>query len=248
MLSFDCPFVDAVGMTRFLRGTVRDANKDWWFVSEGAPGAGKSTTKDQICRRVDPRLSLEDNIFDLKHLMDVMEDGRKRQVYPIDEGIQIFHNQDWASWQAKALTKLIRMMRVMNSLWGIAVVDFEGLHPFLRDYRVRQRFYHRPVFHEDGMGNGPPMPLWKDERFGYNEQRVVSRWRDLEFNLLIDSLDDDPQHAKYEKTKEDEFHRLVRLMRDRFGYEEEKEAKQVAKNGKARPKTKRKAPAMVQEA
>jgi len=232
MLGYDCPFSEPYGMTRFMRGTITTRNKDWWFVSEGWPGTGKSTTKDQICRRIDPRLSLDDNIFDLKHLFDVLEDNRKNQVYPIDEGIEIFHNQDWATWQAKALTKLIRMMRVMNSLWAIAAVDFEGLHPFLRNYRIRQRFYHRPVFDEDGMGNGPPQPLWKNEWFDYNDQRVTTRWQDLEFDLQIDSLDDDPQHPAYTQKKEDQFLLMARLMRERYGYEAEKEERAFAKHRK----------------
>lgn len=228
-LNYECPFDDAYGMIRFMRGTITTRNKDWWFVTEGWPGTGKSTTKDQIMRRIDPRLSLDDNIFDVKHLLDVLEDGRKNQVYPIDEGIQIFHNQDWASWQARALTKIVRMMRIMKSLWGIAVTDFSGLHPYLRDFRIRQRFYHRPVFDADGMGNGPPIPLWKEERFDYKKNGVVTWWKDLEFDLEIDPLDEDPQHAAYDKKKEDEFLRLVRGMKDRFGYEEDKEAKALSK-------------------
>lgn len=228
MLTYTCPFQESEGMIRFLRNNSTVRNKDWWFFCEGPEGSGKSTTKDQIMARVDPRQSREDAIMDIKHLMDVFEDFRKNQFYNIDEGIIIFHNQDWATWQAKLVSKIIRIMRIMRSTWGIAGPDFEGMHPYLRDFRIRQRFYHRPVFDEDGMGNGPPMPLWKDEWFDFKQQRRTTRWKDLEFDLQIEPFEEeDPVTKAYEGRKEQLFKDLVKEFSHRFGLEEEKERRQA---------------------
>lgn len=220
MLSYGCPFSDAAGMVRFFRGNMA-RRKDAIFCSEGPEGAGKSTTTGQIVRRLDPSYDLEaDSIFTLGHLLDVLEDARKGQIHNVDEAINIFHNQDWATWQAKALSKIIRQMRIMRSTWALNVPDFEGLHPYLRDYRIRFRLYHRPVFDADGMGNGPAQPLWKMERFDYKERRVVTWWHDLGFDLKVDSLDSDPKHQAYERKKEENFIRMVRELKHRLGEEE----------------------------
>lgn len=222
MFNYSCPFNDAHGMIRFLQGNVR-RRRDNMNVVHGPEGSGKSTTTGQICRRINPKFDLEeDTIFTTNHLLDVLEDCRKGQLINIDEGINVFHNQDWNTWQAKALTKLIRQMRIMASTWFISCPDFEGLHPYLRDYRVRLRLYHQPVWDQDGMGNGPAKILWKDEWFDYKEQAVVTRWIDLENDLSVESLDDDPQHAAYDRKKEKNFRDLVSGIRDRLSLEDDK--------------------------
>lgn len=239
MLSYGCPFSDPAGMIRFLKGNVR-RRKDWLTVSHGPEGSGKSTTTGQVIRRLDPSFDMhDDTIFDTRHLLDEMVDARKGQVRNIDEAINIFHNQDWATWKAKALSKIIRQMRIMRSTWFLNVPDYEGLHPYLRDYRVRLRYYHRPVFDADGMGNHDPIVLWKDERFDYKEQRVTDRWVDLEMEMQIDSLDDDPRHAEYEQKKEDNFIQLVQDMIDRLNIEDERLEADLAKAKKAARKAKR---------
>lgn len=219
-LSHACPFSDAQGMIRFLRGNVR-RGKDNIAISEGPTGSGKSTTSGQVARRLDPTYDpVADAIFDLGHLLDVLEDARPERVVKIDEGINIFHNQDWSTWQAKALTRILRQMRVIKSTWLIDVQDFAGLHPYLRDYGSQLRWFHQPWFDSDGMGNGPPMTLWRRLWFDYKANVVSTRWQDLEFDLLIDSLDNEPFFEEYHQKKLDNYHRLIGEFRSRMADEE----------------------------
>lgn len=211
---YPAPFQDGPGILRFLQGTMR-RKRDFMVCSEGPEGAGKSTTTGNLCRALNPDFNVvQDTIMDLDHLLQVLAEGRRDWVYDLDEAINIFHNQDWATWEAKHLSRIIRQMRIMRCVWVLNVPDFEGLHPYLRDYRIRLRLYHQPVYDADGMGNEPPHVLWKSEWFSYKQQRVVHRWSDL-FELEVDSLDDDPDWKGYEDKKEANFHRLVDEMRKR---------------------------------
>lgn len=228
----ECPFDDYQGLIRFLRGNM-NRRKDNFLVSEGPEGSGKSTTTGNLCidlaqsqgRSFDVE---RDTIFTLDQLLEVLASGEKGRVYDLDEAINIFHNQDWSTWEAKALSKIIRQMRIMASTWICNVPDFEGLHPYLRDYRTRIRLYHEPVWSEDGLGNGPSKLLWRQERFGYDEQRVVHRWQDVG-DIQVPSLDHDPKWLPYEGKKEANFNRLVRDMKKRMGEEERRTAKREAR-------------------
>lgn len=228
----DCPFDNYPGMRRFLLGNMA-RKKDTFLVSEGPEGSGKSTTTGNICRDLEPNFSITKNtIFTLDELLGVMDECLEGQVYDLDEAINIFHNQDWATWELKALTKIIRQMRIMRCTWVANVPDFEGLHPYLRDYRVRMRLYHEPVWDLDGMGNGPAKVLWRQERFDYDEQRVVHRWQDV-FDLPVESLDLDPEWKPYEAKKRANFKRLVADMTQRKGREEATERRRGERELKA---------------
>lgn len=227
----EAPFNDGQGLIRFIRGNTR-RGKDTMIVSEGPEGSGKSTTTDNLVLQLDHAFNLQaDPIMNMSQLLDVLLEARKGRIYVLDEAINIFHNQDWATWEAKALSKVIRQMRTMRSTWFLNVPDFAGLHPYVRDYRTRIRLYHPPVYDEDGMGNGPSQVLWKTERFGFKEQEVTSRWQYL-FDLEVPSLDNHPQWKGYETRKDDNFRELIEDMMRRKTAEQEKETKRAKKTAK----------------
>lgn len=242
------PFTDGVGCVDFLHGQMQ-RRKDFMFCSHGGEGTGKSTTTDNVLRALSKRHGYtyserSSRIFDFPHLLDVLAEGKTCQIYNLDEAINIFHNQDWSTWQAKQLTKVIRQMRIMSSIWALNVPDFEGLHPYLRDYRIPLRFYHPPVWESDGLGNGPSRMLWKHERFDYKEQRVTHRWEDVG-SFHAHNLDDDPGRKEYDQQKRDNFLRLVKDIQKRQAKEDKKgqgtktrpRAKKNAANGHEPPPT-----------
>jgi hypothetical protein len=220
------PFQDGRGLVRFLKGnTLR--GKDTVVVSEGGEGSGKSTTTDNIVLALDPDFDLDrDPIMTMDQLLEALHVGKKRRIYVLDEAVNIFHNQDWATWEAKSLSKIMRQMRTMESTWFLNLPDFQGLHPYVRDYRTRIRFYHPPVFDADGMSNGPSQVLWRTERFDFKEQRVIPRWQYL-FDLEVNSLDHHPQWKGYQRRKDDNFHSLVAAMIQRRRMENTKAAKKA---------------------
>jgi hypothetical protein len=230
---FQAPFTTATGMTRFLHGNMR-RKRDFMVCSEGPEGSGKSTTTGNLALALNPRFDVErDTIMNLDQLLEVLRHGPRYHVYDLDEAVNIFHNQDWATWEAKQLTKVIRQMRIKRCTWILNVPDFDGLHPYLRDFRIRLRLYHQPVWDADGMGNAPAKVLWKSEWFGFKEQRVMHRWSHL-FDLEVDSLDDDPNWRPYEDKKEANFHELVDAIMARRAAEKRKtqpKTKKAAKNG-----------------
>lgn len=211
--------------------------KDTMACSHGGEGTGKSTTTDNICMALAKRHGYtytdENRIFGMDDLLKVLAKGKKRQIYNLDEAINVFHNQDWATWEAKALTKVVRQMRIMSCTWFLNVPDFEGLHPYLRDYRIPLRFYHPPHWEANGLGNGPSRMLWKHERFDYKQQRVIHRWEDVG-SFHAHNLDDDPNRQDYEQQKVDNFNRLIKDMADR----RRKEAKKAAGKANTRKQTK----------
>lgn len=219
-----CPFNDAEGLLKFLAGNMQ-RKKDNFLISEGPEGAGKSTTTGNLCMRLNPAFDVErDTIMSLDHLLDVLSEGQMYRVYDLDEAINIFHNQDWATWTAKALSKIIRQMRIMRCTWILNVPDYEGLHPYLRMYRARMRLYHPPVWDENGMGNGPSQFFWKREWFDFRDQRVKTRW-EFVFDLNVQSLDEHPRWKPYEQKKVQNFRDLVHDMRTRLDLENAKETK-----------------------
>lgn len=229
------PFADDIpighALVRFLRGNI-ERKRDNMIANTGPEGSGKSTTAGNLAMRLTADFDVErDTIMDMDHLLDVLEQGDKGRVYLLDEAINIFHNQDWSTWEAKALTKIIRQMRIMRCTWILNVPDFNGLHPYLREYRVRIWLYHEPVFEADGMDNGPPKLLWRHEWFSYKDQAVVSRWLDVG-DVQIDSLDDDPAWMPYEDKKVRNFMRLVAAMQKRRGKEAAKERRRAERQAK----------------
>jgi len=228
-------------MLRFLRGTMQ-RGRDFMVCSEGPEGAGKSTTTGNICRALNPNFDVQrDTLMNMDDVLHVLREKRQGWVYDLDEAINIFHNQDWATWEAKQLSKIIRQMRIMRCIWVLNVPDFEGLHPYLRDYRIRLRLYHQPTWDADGMGNAPPHVLWKHEWFNYKEQRVTHRWQDL-FDLDVDNLDHDPHWQLYEQKKRANFARLVDDLTKRRAAEQAAADKKTrtprAKTTKQAPKPK----------
>lgn len=230
---FDAELPIGHALLKFLLGNMA-RGKDNFLANTGPEGSGKTTTSGNLVLRMAPDFDVErDTIMDMDHLLDVLYEGKKGRVYLLDEAINIFHNQDWSTWEAKSITKIVRQMRIMKSTWIVNVPDFTGLHPYLRDYRVRVWLYHEPVFESDGMSNGPAKLLWRNEWFSYREQAVVSRWLDVG-DIEADSLDDDPSWAPYEGKKVRNFISLVKQMKDRRQQEEAravKRAKKAAKNG-----------------
>lgn len=232
----ECPFDDYAGLVKFLLGNMR-RKKDNFLVSEGPEGSGKSTTTGNLaidlCQAQGRTFDVErDTIFTLDQLLEVLAIGEEGRVYDLDEAINIFHNQDWSTWEAKALSKIIRQMRIMRATWICNVPDFEGLHPYLRDYRTRIRLYHEPVWHDDGMGNGPSKMLWRQERFDYEEQRVVHRWQDVG-DIEVPALDGVAAWSPYEARKRRNFSDLVADMRKRVREEDAKAQRREAKAAKA---------------
>lgn len=220
----DAPFNDGRGLVRFIRGNMA-RGKDTMIVSEGPEGSGKSTTTDNIVRQLKPDFDLQrDPIMTKKQLLEVLLVAKKGQIYVLDEAINILHNQDWATYDAKTLTKIFRQMRTMRSTWFLNVPDFTGLHPYVRDYRTRIRLYHPPVYDEDGMSNGPSQVLWKTERFDFKEQGVTHRWQ-YQFDLTVPCLDLDPQWKGYEQRKDDNFRDLILDMMKRSEADEAKATK-----------------------
>lgn len=226
-----CPIDDAEGLVDLMEGQV-ERGKDLMAACHGGEGSGKSTTAKNLGRAMERRLGVKVVvIFNLWQLLKVMLGFQKGQVYILDEAINIFHNQDWATWKAKLLTKIIRQMRIMRCIWILCVPDFEGLHPYLRTVRIPVRLYHKPIWTRTGMANGPASILWKQERLNYQTGEVEYRWQDVgDFHAYC--LDDDPEWQEYELDKVENFKGLVRDFRDRLKDEEAKENKRKKKASK----------------
>lgn len=236
------PVEDAEGVVKLLVGQVR-RKKDFMAVVHGSEGGGKTTTSKNLARGLEAELGQKPVIiFRIPELLQAMLSVRTGQIYILDEAINIFHNQDWSTWQAKALTKIIRQMRIMRSIWILNVPDWEGLHPYLRDYRVPMRLYHPPVWEADGLSNGPAKILWRQERLDYMTGKVEYRWHDAG-DWHSWNLDDDPTHQAYEQSKVDNFKELVQEMIDRQEAEDAKQkpkrkaGKRTATNRPAPPTT-----------
>jgi hypothetical protein len=224
-VDFTPPFDDGLGMVRFIRGTLR-LKKDIMIACEGGEGTGKSTTAGNIAKAVNPGFNMRrDIIKDIDHLLEVMLDAKKGQLYVLDEAVNLFHNQDWATWEAKTLSKLLRQMRVMESVWICNIPDFEGLHPYVRNNRIQMRLYHRPVYEADGMTNGPSQVLWKQRYWSNKEQREVTRWSQIIEEFHVPTLDALPEWQGYELDKVTNFKALVSDMQARRKQEANKERK-----------------------
>lgn len=239
----EVPFSDYPGMLRFMRGNLL-RKRDNWLGIEGPEGSGKTTVGMNIALDLKPDFSVaRDAIFTVAQLLDVLAEGRKGELYFLDEAANIFYNRDWSTWESKELTKLGRQMRIMRSTWIILMPDFDGLDPYIREKRIRTRIYQPPYYDGDGMTNGPAKVLWKTERFDYTEQRVTHRWVDL-WDLPVHPLDGHPEWDSYEARKEGNFQTQVKAMRQRLHKEqqreERREAKEEAKKIKAAPGKKQK--------
>lgn len=228
-MDFTPPFSTGDGMVRFIRGTLR-LKKDTMIACEGGEGTGKSTTAGNLAKAVKPDFNMRrDIIKDIDHLLEVLFEAKKRQLYVLDEAVNIFHNQDWATWEAKGLSKLLRQMRVMESVWICNIPDFEGLHPYVRHNRIQMRLYHPPVFTPDGMTNGPSQVLWKHRYWSNKEQREVTRWNQIIEEFHVPSLDSLPEWQGYEEDKVVNFRNLVADMQERRRMEAAKERKAATK-------------------
>lgn len=231
------PVTTFLGIVQFLIGQVK-RKKDAMLACHGGEGTGKSTTAKNLARALEKMLGVKAvTIFTLEQLLEVMGSGKKRQLYILDEAVNIFHNQDWSTWQAKAITKIIRQMRIMESIWILNCPDFEGLHPYLRDFRIIMRLYHPPEWQADGLGNGPAKLLTKQERLDYKSGHVETRWLDAG-DIHSRCMDDDPEWASYEQDKVQNFQRLVKAMQDRLKQEKAKETAAKARKAKAQAKKK----------
>jgi len=235
-------------MVRFLQGNLK-RRRDNWIAIEGPEGAGKTTDGMNLALDLKPTFSVEhDAIFTVNHLLDVLAQGRKGELYFLDEGANIFYNRDWNTWESKELTKLGRQMRIMRSTWIVIMPDFSGLDPYVRDKRIRLRIFQPPYFDADGMTNGPAKVLWRSaERFDYTEQEVQSRWVDV-FDMgtpgqgeaagPVPSLEGHPEWKAYEARKEVNFQGLVSSMKDRMAREARREEKRLADAPRPKPRGK----------
>lgn len=216
-------------MVQFIRGTLR-RKKDIMIACEGAEGSGKSTTAGNLAKAVMPNFNMRrDTIKDIDHLFQVLYDAQKGGLYVLDEAVNIFHNQDWSTWEAKGLSKLIRQMRIMESVWICNIPDYEGLHPYVRNNRIQMRLYHAPVYYSDGMGNGPSQVLWKHRYWSNKEQREVTRWSQIIEEFHVPNLDSLPEWQGYEADKVTNFRNLVSDLQARRRLETAKERKAAAK-------------------
>ncbi len=228
----DAPIEDWDGLFDLCEGQVR-RKKDIMIASHGGEGTGKSTTAKHLARELEERLGVKVVIiFRLRQLIQVMLGFKKGQIYILDEAINIFHNQDWSTWKAKLLTKIIRQMRIMRCIWILCVPDFEGLHPYLREVRIPIRLYHKPKWTRTGLDNMPATMLFKQERIDYNTGKVEYRWQDVG-SLESYSLDDDPDWEDYEQDKVDNFMHHVQKFKERLDAEDAKgETKKKRKSAK----------------
>lgn len=224
-MEFKPPFTHGEGLIRFLKGTVA-RGKDIMLCNEGPEGSGKSTTGANIAKAVKPDFDMvEDTIKDLDHLLQVMGEAKMNQVYVLDESINIFHNQDWASWESKMLSKVIRQMRIMRSMWILNQPDYDGLHAYVRENRIPIRIFHPPVYDADGMSNGPSQVYFKHRWFSFKEQMVVSRWQCVIEELHVPCLDETKNWKEYEQDKIQNFVRLIEQIQARRQADQQKARK-----------------------
>lgn len=225
-----CPFQDWTGHRRFMLGTLR-RGRDVWVGFEGPEGSGKTTNAANMALDLAPDFDLDrDAIFTVDQLLETLAQGRKRQVYFLDEAANIFYNRDWNTWESKELTRIGRQMRIMESLWLVIMPDLDSLDPYLREERLLMRCYQPPYYDTDGITNGPAKVMFREERFDYKEQRRVKRWVDI-YDYECASLDDTQQWPDYQKRKEANFADLVQRARQR---RRDERAKQERRNKKAR--------------
>lgn len=238
------PFSDWPTQKRFMLGTLR-AGRDMWLGFEGPEGSGKTTNAANIALDLAPGFDLPTQaIFTVDHLLETLAEGKKRQVYFLDEAANIFYNRDWNTWESKELTRIGRQMRIMESVWLVIMPDLDSLDPYLREERLLVRCYQPPYYTSDGISNGPAKMMFRTERFDYKEQRRVKRWHDV-YDYECQPLDDDPGWQPYAQRKEANFGELVKRARKRRRDEAEKDdrrearAKKTAKRkgGRASPPT-----------
>jgi hypothetical protein len=139
-------------------------------------------------------------IFTVDDLLTAIINGKEGDVFLVDEGANVFYNRDWNTVESKELTRIQRQARILRATWLIAMPDFDGLDPYLRNHRTFTRIYAEPAFDGDGMVPGPARVLWRQEWFDYSEQRVVHRWEDV-YSLEVPSLDGHPLWEGYERLK-----------------------------------------------
>lgn len=234
-MDLETPFSDYPTLLRFMGGNLK-RRRDNWIGIEGPEGAGKTTIGMNLALDLKPTFSVSrDAIFTVSQLLDVLAEGRKGELYFLDEAANIFYNRDWSTWESKELTKLGRQMRIMRSTWVVIMPDFDGLDPYIREKRIRTRIYQPPYYDSDGMTNGPAKVLWKTERFDYTDQRIAHRWVDV-FDLEVHDLDGHPEWGSYEARKETNFNGLVNSMRVRMRLEAARDAKRQAKGAEKTPR------------
>lgn len=223
-VNIDVPFTDWPSQRRFILGSLR-RGRDCWLGFEGPEGSGKTTNAANVTQDLQPEFDLEaDAIFNVDHLLEALDRGKKRQVYFLDEAANIFYNRDWNTWESKELTRIGRQMRIMESVWCVIMPDLDSLDPYLREERLLMRCYQPPYYDSDGISNGPSKMMFRTERFDYKEQRRVKRWVDV-YDFEANELEATRSGSGYNQRKEDNFKQLVRSARDRLQAEQAKEAK-----------------------
>jgi hypothetical protein len=213
-----------------------DRGRDNFLVFEGPEGVGKTTGSGNLARDLNPAFSFRyDIIRSVDDLLDrlLKETGEdlelrsqginprthpsvQRRVRMADEAADIFLNRDWATVESKELLKIGRKTRILRGTWICNTPDLDNLDPWIRNSRVRTRFFYNPFFDADGMTVGPAQVLWKTERFDYSEQRRTTYWTDI-YDYVSPGLDADPEWFNYESDKvrdiQDHVHRLrARMM------------------------------------
>lgn len=252
IVDHSAPFTDYTGHRRFLIGNMA-RGRDNFLVFEGPEGVGKSTGAGNLARDLNPNFSLRydiirntDDLLDriLKESAEDLElraqgiDPRtspqvQRRVRMADEAADIFLNRDWSTVESKELLKIGRKTRILRGTWICNTPDLDNLDPWIRNSRVRTRFFYNPFFDSDGMATGPAQVLWKTERFDYAEQRRVVYWTDI-YDYVCPSLDKDPEWFSYETDKVHDIQAHVNRLRTRMAQPD-----QLRRRGLPVPKRKR---------
>jgi len=235
-----CPFQDYQSQVRFLKGNMK-RRKDNFTVAHGPEGVGKSTVLMNLAMDLQPDFDpVRNAIFGVDDLLTAILNGKEGDVFLVDEGANVFYNRDWNTVENKELTRIQRQARILRATWLIAMPDYDGLDPYLRNHRTFTRIYCEPHFDSDGMVPGAARVLWRQEWFDYGEQRVVHRWQDV-YDLEVPSLDDHPLWQSYERLKRQKVHDQARDLQKRLRLDAERAEARAAKH-EGRPKKKAKAP------
>ena len=136
-------------MTNVVKARLQ-RNQNWLCVITGDTGTGKSFSSLRLGSLVDEDFRIENVVFDVKELIDLIEVRPPGSLLVLDEAGISFGSRDFMSKQNKVMSSVIQMFRFKQialiwTLPDISMIDIQArrlMHNFLEtqpiDYKKEQ--------------------------------------------------------------------------------------------------------------